>query len=60
MTIPTKSAPVKPYKDPEHPGNKIRPRVRCWCFKCNVAQMDRISTAFRALCPQAYYEDEEE
>lgn len=45
------------YADPSHPGNKIRPRVRCygcgtlgcitywgnWCFDCNVKRIDRIS-----------------
>ena len=50
----------KPYQDPNHPGNKMRPRVRCvgcgrlgcvtawgpWCFDCNVERMDRISAKF--------------
>ena len=48
------------YKDPNHPGNKIRPRVVClgcgtkgcitawgnWCFDCNVARIERIDAAF--------------
>lgn len=47
----------RPYADADHPGNKIRPRLRCvgcgvkgcvtawgpWCFSCNVERMDRIS-----------------
>jgi hypothetical protein len=47
----------RPYADPQHPGNRVRPRVRCigcgtlgcitawgpWCLPCNVARMDRIS-----------------
>jgi len=51
---------LKPWRDPNHPGNKIRPRVRCigcgtrgcitawgpWCFKCNVERMERIDRAF--------------
>lgn len=45
-----------PYRDPDHPGNKLRPKIRCvgcgkmgcvtawgpWCFDCNVQRMDRI------------------
>lgn len=52
------------YRDPSHPGNKIRPNVRCigcgkkgaitswgpWCFDCNVERMDRIN---RSLAPVA-------
>jgi hypothetical protein len=48
------------YKDPNHPGNKIRPRVVCWecgkkgcvtawgnwCFDCNVKRIERISASF--------------
>ncbi len=48
------------YADPNHKGNKLRPRVRCvgcgkqgcitawgpWCFDCNVERMDRISGQF--------------
>jgi hypothetical protein len=51
------------YKDPNHPGNKIRPRVRCigcgtkgcitfwgnWCFNCNVKRMDRINARFDSV-----------
>lgn len=47
----------RPYADPNHPGNRIRPRVRCagcgtmgcttawgpWCIACNVTRIDRIS-----------------
>lgn len=47
----------RPYADPSHPGNALRPRVRCigcgtlgcttawgpWCFACNVRRIDRIS-----------------
>ena len=54
----------RPYADPNHRGNTIRPRLRCigcgtkgvttawgpWCFKCNVARMDRIGGALRAEC----------
>lgn len=46
----------RPYADPDHPGNTIRP-LRCigcgkmgcttawgpWCFDCNVERLDRIS-----------------
>ena len=49
---------IPAYKDPDHPSNVIRPRVRCWgcgkrgcvgkrwgnwCFICNVARIERIS-----------------
>ncbi len=51
---------TKPWADPAHPGNKLRPRVRCigcgkrgcitywgpWCFGCNVPRMIRLSAAF--------------
>ena len=44
------------YANADHPGNKIRPRIRCagcgqmgcttawgpWCFDCNIKRMDRI------------------
>ena len=50
----------RPYADPKHPGNRLRPRVRCigcgkrgcitywgpWCFDCNVERIDRISGRF--------------
>jgi len=53
----------RPYADPCHPGNKIRPRVRCvgcgkrgciaawgpWCFECNVKRMDRINAMFEPV-----------
>jgi hypothetical protein len=50
----------RPYADPNHPGNQLRPNVRCvgcgkdgcvtawgpWCFECNVERLDRISAPF--------------
>jgi hypothetical protein len=55
------------YRDPAHPGNRIRPNVRClgcgalgcvtywgdWCFACNVARIDRISASLEALAARA-------
>lgn len=52
----------RPYADPDHPGNRLRSKVRCvecrqlgcttawgpWCFKCNVERIDRISAFFDA------------
>ena len=49
-----------PWKDRDHPGNKIRPRVVCigcgtkgcitawgpWCFECNVERMTRLNRRF--------------
>jgi hypothetical protein len=54
---------AKPWADPEHPGNRIRPNVRCagcgtkgcvtywgpWCLACNVARMTRLSATFDRL-----------
>ena len=54
---------LKAYQDANHPGNKIRPRVRClgcgtkgcitawgdWCFSCNVARMDRINVSMEKI-----------
>ena len=54
---------VEAYKDRNHPGNKIRPRVIClgcgergcitawgnWCFDCNVKRMDRINDRFAEI-----------
>lgn len=54
---------AEPWRDPAHPGNAIRPDVRCigcgamgcitawgpWCFTCNVARMERIRAGFAAL-----------
>jgi len=51
------------YADPDHKGNKIRPKVRCigcgnlgcitywgpWCFECNVERIDRINGAFEPV-----------
>lgn len=53
----------RPYADPDHPGNRIRPKVKCigcgtrgctsawgpWCFACNVARMDRLSLSFASM-----------
>ena len=55
--------PDRAWADPEHHGNKLRPRVHCigcgelgcvtywgpWCFKCNVERMDRINGKFEAI-----------
>jgi hypothetical protein len=56
-------AVTRPWADPEHPGNRIRPRVRCigcgvrgcitawgpWCFRCNVARMTRLNSGFAEI-----------
>lgn len=53
----------RPYADPKHPGNKLRPRVMCvecgtkgcitywgpWCFACNVERIDRINMRFEPV-----------
>lgn len=53
----------RPYADRNHPGNKLRPRVKCvgcgklgcvtywgpWCFDCNVERIDRINRAFAPI-----------
>jgi hypothetical protein len=53
----------RPWADPNHKGNKIRPRVQCigcgamgcvtawgpWCFPCNVARMTRLDASFKQL-----------
>lgn len=53
----------RPYADQNHPGNKLRPTVRCmgcgnlgcvtywgrWCLPCNVARLDRIGAVFDTL-----------
>ena len=50
---------LEPWANPDHPGNKIRPRVRCigcgkmgcttawgpWCFACNNERIPRITAA---------------
>jgi hypothetical protein len=55
--------PMTPWADPQHPSNKIRPRVRCagcgclgcvthwgpWCFDCNVKRMTRLSASFAEI-----------
>lgn len=52
-----------PYRDPNHPGNAVRPSVQCigcgnkgcitawgpWCFTCNVKRMDRINKALEPV-----------
>lgn len=52
-----------PWADKNHPGNKIRPEVRClgcgtsgcttawgdWCYDCNVQRIERINRAFRGV-----------
>lgn len=54
---------ARPWADPQHPGNKLRPRVRCigcgkrgcvtqwgpWCMACNVPRLDRISVTLARL-----------
>jgi hypothetical protein len=54
---------MRPWADPNHKGNKLRPCVRClgcgtlgcvtywgpWCFSCNVERMDRLCKAFTKL-----------
>lgn len=54
---------MKPYQDPNHPGNAIRPEVECigcrkhgcvtawgpWCFDCNVKRMDRIDASLASV-----------
>lgn len=54
---------LKPYEDPSHPSNTLRPRTRCWgcgklgcvgkhwgnwCFKCNNERIGRISINLEA------------
>jgi hypothetical protein len=53
----------RPWADPAHAGNKLRPRVRCvdcrnfgcvtywgsWCFDCNVPRMDRLAGRFAEI-----------
>lgn len=53
----------QPWRDPNHPGNKIRPSIRCancgtkgcitawgpWCFNCNVKRMTHLSAQFGQL-----------
>lgn len=48
------------WSDPDHPTNKLRPRVVCqgcgkrgcvtywgpWCFNCNVKRMTRLDAVF--------------
>lgn len=55
--------PEAAYQNPNHPGNKLRPKVRClgcgklgcitawgrWCFECNVTRIDRIRAQMEAL-----------
>lgn len=59
----------RPFADPAHPGNAIRPKVRCvgcgsvgatttawgpWCLPCNVARIDKISETLRKLVNVTY------
>ena len=51
---------MKPYHDKRHPGNRLRPHVKCigcgkfgcitawgpWCYECNVARLDNIGAKF--------------
>jgi hypothetical protein len=52
------------YKNPDHPSNRIRPKVKCWgcgnfgcvgkhwgnwCFGCNVRRIDRISNTLASM-----------
>jgi hypothetical protein len=51
---------IRPWADPFHPGNKLRPRVKCigcghkgcitawgpWCYGCNCERMERLSEGF--------------
>lgn len=51
------------WEDPAHPGNQIRPNVKCigcgsrgcitawgpWCFECNKARMYRINGGFNDI-----------
>lgn len=53
----------RPFADPHHPGNAIRPNVKClgcgvmgcttawgpWCFDCNVKRMDHLDARFAEL-----------
>ena len=52
-----------PWADPNSPGNKIRPDVKCigcgkmgcitawgpWCFECNVPRMKRLNRSMSDL-----------
>lgn len=54
---------AKPWADPDHPGNTLRPNVKCvgcgvmgcvthwgpWCFECNVKRMTRLNKSFNEL-----------
>ncbi len=55
---------ARPFADPAHPSNVLRPNVRCagcgvmgcvgpywgpWCFRCNVARIDRITASLEAI-----------
>ncbi len=55
--------PSRAWADPNHPSNKLRPKVKCvgcgkrgavtywgpWCFECNVERMDRLSGVFAKI-----------
>jgi hypothetical protein len=54
---------MKSWQNPDHPGNKIRPKVKCigcgkfgcvtawgrWCFECNVERMTRLDKRFEKI-----------
>jgi hypothetical protein len=54
---------MKSWQNPDHPGNKIRPKVKCigcgklgcvtawgrWCFECNVERMTRHDKRFEKI-----------
>lgn len=56
-SVSRETVPLAPHADPAHPGNILRPHVKCigcgvrgcitawgpWCFACNVERIDRIS-----------------
>lgn len=53
----------KPWANPNHPGNRIRPRIKCigcgikgcitywgpWCLKCNIERMDYLTAQFNKI-----------
>lgn len=59
----TPTSTARPYADRNHPGNRIRPRLRClgcrelgcitawgqWCLKCNVERLDRIGGSLNKI-----------
>lgn len=63
----------RPWADPNAPGNKIRPRVRClgcgvlgcvthwgnWCFECNVRRMDHLDGKFQQMAETLSHTEQE-